>query len=90
MKEAYTPQAVIDQAKAFQQRHEPLFSADANDPLRKIIPFGMVEEVSHWTNGILEREPEKPMTFIQEGKEYIVFENPLGETRIVTVGGGER
>jgi len=86
MKEA--SQAAINQALAFQRRHEPLFSADANDPLRKIISVGMVEDVSGWAEEIL-KEPE-PMTFIQEGKEYIVFENPLGETRITALRGGER
>ena len=91
MKEA--SQAAINQALAFQRRHEPLFSADAQDPLRKIISFGMVEDVSHWVNEKLEEKEEakpEPIKFIQEGKEYIVFENPLGETRITALRGGER
>ena len=78
-------QAAINQALSFQRRHEPLFNADANDPLRKIISVGMVEDVSGWAEEIL-REPE-PIKFIQEGKEYIVFENLVGETRIVGVKG---
>jgi len=81
-------QAAINQALAFQRRHEPLFSADAHDPLRKIISVGMVEDVSGWAEEIL-KEPE-PIKFIQEGKEYIVFENPLGETKITALRGGEK
>lgn len=75
------------QALSIQRENARKIDPDKN--VTRSANFGLVEATGNWAIDVLDKANE-PRTFIQEGKEYIVFENPLGETRIVTVGGGER